>query len=49
LNDQADDRFDIEAEEAANFYVSVFENSCIRQINRHGEAGREVHGKAAAR
>ena len=47
MNDQADDRFDIEAEEAANFYVSVFENSRIRQINRYGEAGRGVHGKAA--
>jgi predicted 3-demethylubiquinone-9 3-methyltransferase (glyoxalase superfamily) len=36
-----------EAEEAAKFYVSVFENSRIRQISRYGEAGREVHGKAA--
>jgi predicted 3-demethylubiquinone-9 3-methyltransferase (glyoxalase superfamily) len=33
--------FDTEAEEAANFYVSVFENS-----RNYGEAGREVHSKA---
>jgi predicted 3-demethylubiquinone-9 3-methyltransferase (glyoxalase superfamily) len=39
--------FDSEAEDAAKFYVSVFENSRIRQIRRFGEAGREVHGKAA--
>src|SRR5580704_54440 len=39
--------FDSEAEDAAKFYVSVFENSRIRQISRYGEAGREVHGKAA--
>jgi predicted 3-demethylubiquinone-9 3-methyltransferase (glyoxalase superfamily) len=39
--------FDAEAEEAAKFYVSVFENSRIHHINRHGDAGREVHGKAA--
>jgi uncharacterized glyoxalase superfamily protein PhnB len=39
--------FDSEAEEAAKFYVSVFENSRIRQISRYGEAGREVHGRTA--
>jgi predicted 3-demethylubiquinone-9 3-methyltransferase (glyoxalase superfamily) len=39
--------FDTEAEEAAKFYVSVFENSRIRQISRYGEAGRDVRGKAA--
>jgi predicted 3-demethylubiquinone-9 3-methyltransferase (glyoxalase superfamily) len=39
--------FDTEAEEAAKFYVSVFENSRIRQISRYGEAGHDVHGKAA--
>ena len=37
--------FDTEAEEAANFYVSVFENSRIKHVSRYGEAGREVHGK----
>jgi predicted 3-demethylubiquinone-9 3-methyltransferase (glyoxalase superfamily) len=37
--------FDTEAEDAAEFYTSVFENSAIKQINRYGNAGREVHGK----
>jgi predicted 3-demethylubiquinone-9 3-methyltransferase (glyoxalase superfamily) len=34
--------FDSNAEEAANHYVSVFGNSCITQISRCGEAGREL-------
>ncbi len=38
--------FDTEAEEAANFYVSIFANSRIKHISRYGNAGREVHGKA---
>jgi predicted 3-demethylubiquinone-9 3-methyltransferase (glyoxalase superfamily) len=37
--------FDTQAEEAANFYTSVFTNSRIKQISRYGSAGREVHGK----
>jgi predicted 3-demethylubiquinone-9 3-methyltransferase (glyoxalase superfamily) len=37
--------FDTQAEEAAKFYTSVFENSRIKKIGRYGEAGREVHGK----
>ena len=37
--------FDTQAEEAAKFYTSIFDNSCIRQISRYGNAGREVHGK----
>ena len=37
--------FDAEAEEAANFYTSVFANSRIKQVSRYGEAGRDVHGK----
>lgn len=37
--------FDTQAEDAANFYTSVFENSRIKQISRYGNAGREVHGK----
>ena len=37
--------FDTEAEDAAKFYTSVFENSAIKQINRYGNAGRAVHGK----
>ena len=31
--------FDGKAEEAANFYVSVFQNSKIASITRYGEAG----------
>jgi predicted 3-demethylubiquinone-9 3-methyltransferase (glyoxalase superfamily) len=39
--------FDTQAEEAANFYTSVFKNSRIKQVSRFGKAGREVHGKEA--
>jgi predicted 3-demethylubiquinone-9 3-methyltransferase (glyoxalase superfamily) len=38
--------FDHQAEEAATFYVSVFENSRIDRISRYTEAGREIHGRA---
>ena len=31
--------FDIQAEEAVNFYVSVFKNSKVTSIDRYGEAG----------
>lgn len=31
--------FDDKAEEAANFYVSIFKNSKIRSVSRYGEAG----------
>jgi predicted 3-demethylubiquinone-9 3-methyltransferase (glyoxalase superfamily) len=31
--------FDYQAEEAANFYVSIFKNSKISTVNRYGEAG----------
>jgi predicted 3-demethylubiquinone-9 3-methyltransferase (glyoxalase superfamily) len=31
--------FDGKAEEAANFYVSIFKNSKILSVNRYGEAG----------
>jgi predicted 3-demethylubiquinone-9 3-methyltransferase (glyoxalase superfamily) len=37
--------FDGQAEEAAQFYVSVFPNSTIRQVTHYGEAGREQHGQ----
>lgn len=37
--------FNTEAEEAANFYTSIFDNSRINHISRYGNAGREVHGK----
>lgn len=38
--------FDDQAEEAAEFYVSVFPNSKIGKILRYGEAGRDQHRKA---
>ena len=37
--------FDSEAEEAARFYVSVFENARIGRISRYGEEGFEVPGR----
>ena len=39
--------FDSNAEEAVNFYTSVFKNSKIGNILRYGEAGYEVHGMPA--
>jgi predicted 3-demethylubiquinone-9 3-methyltransferase (glyoxalase superfamily) len=39
--------FDTQAEDAAKFYTSIFDNSRIRHISRYGKAGREVHGKEA--
>jgi predicted 3-demethylubiquinone-9 3-methyltransferase (glyoxalase superfamily) len=39
--------FDTQAEDAAKFYTTVFENSRIKQVSRYGEAGRDVHGKKA--
>jgi predicted 3-demethylubiquinone-9 3-methyltransferase (glyoxalase superfamily) len=39
--------FDTQAEEAAKFYTSIFENSRITRISRYGKVGREVHGKEA--
>jgi predicted 3-demethylubiquinone-9 3-methyltransferase (glyoxalase superfamily) len=39
--------FDDQAEEAAEFYTSVFPNSRIVRSARYGEAGRDVHGKPA--
>jgi predicted 3-demethylubiquinone-9 3-methyltransferase (glyoxalase superfamily) len=37
--------FDDQAEEAANFYVSIFKNSKIGTVARYGEAGAEVSGR----
>jgi predicted 3-demethylubiquinone-9 3-methyltransferase (glyoxalase superfamily) len=37
--------FDSQAEEAANFYVSIFKNSKIENMTRYGEAGAEVSGR----
>ncbi len=39
--------FDTQAEEAAKFYTSIFENSRITRISRYGKVEREVHGKEA--
>ena len=39
--------FDTQAEEAANFYTSVFDNGRIKHVSRYGKAGRDVHGKEA--
>ena len=39
--------FDTEAEAAANFYVSVFKNGHIKQIDRYPDYGQDVHGKPA--
>lgn len=37
--------FDNQAEEAMNFYVSIFKNSKVGNITRYGEEGAEVSGK----
>ncbi|MDR8393730.1 VOC family protein [Aliifodinibius sp. S!AR15-10] len=39
--------FDDQAEEAANFYVSLFDDSEIGMITNYVEAGQEIHGKEA--
>ena len=39
--------FDDQAEEAARFYTSIFENSRIVRISRYGQEGFEVHHKPA--
>jgi predicted 3-demethylubiquinone-9 3-methyltransferase (glyoxalase superfamily) len=39
--------FDHQAEEAANFYVSIFKNSNIGNITRYTDAGHEIHGRLA--
>ena len=38
--------FDTQAEEAARFYVSIFDNSSIGEISRYGKEGKDIHGKA---
>jgi predicted 3-demethylubiquinone-9 3-methyltransferase (glyoxalase superfamily) len=37
--------FDNQAEEAANFYTSVFENSKIESISYYQKEGFEIHGQ----
>jgi predicted 3-demethylubiquinone-9 3-methyltransferase (glyoxalase superfamily) len=37
--------FDNQAEEAANFYTSIFKNSKVGRITRFGKEGFEYHGR----
>ena len=37
--------FDNQAEEAVNFYISIFRNSKIESISRYGKEGFEFHGQ----
>ena len=37
--------FDTLAEEAAQYYTSIFKDSKINKVSRYTEAGREIHGK----
>ncbi len=37
--------FDNQAEDAANFYISIFKNSKIKTVSRYGEPGKEFHKK----
>ena len=37
--------FDDKAEEAANFYVSLFNNSKLGDVSRYGDSGSEVSGQ----
>jgi predicted 3-demethylubiquinone-9 3-methyltransferase (glyoxalase superfamily) len=39
--------FDTEAEDAAKFYCTVFDNSRIVTVSRYGEEGHDIHGKPA--
>src|SRR5579871_4839299 len=38
--------FDHQAEEAAQFYTSVFKNSKITSVSRYNDEGQEVHGQS---
>lgn len=37
--------FDSQAEDAANYYIGIFDNSSITQVTRYSEAGKEIHGR----
>jgi predicted 3-demethylubiquinone-9 3-methyltransferase (glyoxalase superfamily) len=37
--------FDTQAEEAANFYASVFKAASVGRITRYGKEGQEIHGR----
>ena len=39
--------FDKQAEEAVNYYVSIFKNAKIGRITKYGKEGYEVHGMPA--
>jgi len=39
--------FDNQAEQAANFYTSIFKNSKILNISRYAKEGFEIHGREA--
>jgi predicted 3-demethylubiquinone-9 3-methyltransferase (glyoxalase superfamily) len=39
--------FDTQAEQAAKFYTSVFEDSRLGGITRYAKEGRDIHGKEA--
>lgn len=38
--------FDDQAEQAAEFYTSIFPNSRITDVSRYSDAGQDIHGKA---
>lgn len=40
--------FDSQAEDAANFYVSIFDNSRLNEVTRYGEGGPMPAGTALA-
>ena len=37
--------FNNEAEEAVNYYISIFKNSKIERINLYSKAGQDIHKK----
>lgn len=37
--------FDNQAEDAAQFYISIFKNSGIDSVSRYGKEGFEIHGQ----
>ena len=41
--------FDDQAEEAAKFYVSIFDHSRITRVTKYGKAGHDIHKQPAGR
>ena len=39
--------FNDQAEDAANYYVSIFKDSSITSVTRYPSAGQEIHGQVA--